>query len=139
MSEDGHLPTPPTGVVVPWLSVTDGPAAVTFYRTAFGASVRYRAEDRSGRVVVAQLRVGPAEFWLQENRDARPGSGHGRIHMTLAVKESDAVVRRALEAGATEIAPVSDRAGWRSGRVADPFGHHWEVGSPANTGERLRD
>jgi PhnB protein len=135
MTADEHSPTPATGTVAPWLSVTDGPTALRFYRTAFGAAVRYRLEDRAGRVVVAQLKVGQAEFWLQENRDTHPDSGRGRIHMTLAVKESDAVFRRALAAGATEIAPVSDGHGWRSGRLADPFGHHWEVGSPAKTRE----
>ena len=55
--------------------------------------------------------------------------------MTLAVKESDAAFHRALAAGATEIAPVSDGHGWRSGRLADPLGHHWEVGSPTKMGE----
>ena len=25
---------------------------------------------------------------------------------------------------------VSDGHGWRIGRLADPFGHHWEVGKP---------
>jgi len=130
MSEDERPPAAATGTVAPWLSVTDGPTAVRFYRTAFGATVRYRLEDSSGRVVVAQLRAGQAEFWLLENRDADPGSGRGRIHMTLTVKESDAVFCRAIEAGASEIAPVSDGHGWRSGRLADPFGHQWEVGSP---------
>ena len=94
--------------------------------------VRYRLEDRSGRVVVVQLRVGRAEFWLQQNRDDRPDSCRGRIHMTLAVAEPDAVFDRALAAGATEFASVCDGHGWRNGRVADPFGHHWQIGSPAN-------
>ncbi len=35
-----------------------------------------------------------------------------------------------MRAGATEIAPVSDGHGWRIGRIADPSGHHWEVGKP---------
>jgi PhnB protein len=26
---------------------------------------------------------------------------------------------------------VSDQPyGWRVGRIADPFGHHWEIGKP---------
>ena len=36
----------------------------------------------------------------------------------------------AVEAGATEVAPVDEEHGWRMGRIADPFGHHWEVGRP---------
>jgi len=30
----------------------------------------------------------------------------------------------------TSIAPWLDDHGWRIGRLADPFGHHWEVGRP---------
>jgi PhnB protein len=25
---------------------------------------------------------------------------------------------------------VAEEHGWRLGRVADPFGHHWEIGKP---------
>ena len=31
---------------------------------------------------------------------------------------------------ATQIAAVSEEHGWRLGRIADPFGHHWEIGRP---------
>ena len=40
-------------------------------------------------------------------------------------------VERALGAGATLVWPVDDRHGWRIGRIADPFGHHWEIGRQA--------
>ena len=41
---------------------------------------------------------------------------------------------RAVDAGATEISPVEDEHGWRLGRIADPFGHHWEIGKPLGPG-----
>jgi PhnB protein len=25
---------------------------------------------------------------------------------------------------------VAEEHGWRMGRIADPFGHHWEIGRP---------
>ncbi len=28
------------------------------------------------------------------------------------------------------VIPVDNRHGWRVGRIADPFGHHWEIGRP---------
>jgi PhnB protein len=28
------------------------------------------------------------------------------------------------------ITPVYEGHGWRIGRVADPAGHHWEIGRP---------
>jgi PhnB protein len=27
--------------------------------------------------------------------------------------------------------PVAKQHGWILGRIVDPFGHHWEVGRPA--------
>ena len=117
------------GSVAPWLSVTDGPKAVEYYKTAFGAVARYRLEDRTGRVVGARLTVGQEEFWLQENRDAGPDPCEGRVRMALTVDDPEEVFRRAIAAGATEIAPICDGRGWRGGRLADPFGHHWSVGT----------
>jgi len=51
--------------------------------------------------------------------------------MILTVTDPDAVFRKAIAAGAREVAPVVDQEyGWRVGRVVDPFGHHWEIGKP---------
>lgn len=50
--------------------------------------------------------------------------------MILTVEEPEAVFQQGLAAGATEIAPIADDHGWRIGRLADPFGHQWEVGKP---------
>jgi PhnB protein len=128
----GHDPAPrrvETGIA-PWLSVRDGPSAVDYYKAAFGAVERYRLEDDTRRVVVAQLAIDQADFWLQEDPDASPGGGGGSIRMILTVEDPESVFRQAVAAGATEIAPVADEHGWRVGRLADPFGHHWEVGKP---------
>jgi uncharacterized glyoxalase superfamily protein PhnB len=38
-------------------------------------------------------------------------------------------IERAVAAGATEISPVGEEHGWL-GRIADPSGHHWEIGIP---------
>jgi PhnB protein len=127
----GHDPAPrrvETGIA-PWLSVRDGPSAVDYYKAAFGAVERYRLEDDTRRVVVARLAIDQADFWLQEDPDASPGGG-GSIRMILTVEDPESVFRQAVAGGATEIAPVADEHGWRVGRLADPFGHHWEVGKP---------
>ena len=50
--------------------------------------------------------------------------------MIATVRDAEAVFARALAAGATEIAPVAEGHGWRIGRIADPSGHHWEIGRP---------
>ena len=116
--------------IAPWLSVADGPGAVDYYTAAFGAVERYRLEDDTGRVVVAQLAIGQADFWLQEDPDASPAVGGGSIRMILTVQDPQSVFSQAVRAGATQITPVADGHGWRIGRLADPFGHQWEVGKP---------
>jgi PhnB protein len=47
--------------------------------------------------------------------------------MILSVEDPDAAYDRAVVAGATEVARVSEENGWRTGRVTDPFGYDWEL------------
>jgi PhnB protein len=58
--------------IAPWLSVSRATEAVDYYKAAFGAVERYRLEDDEGSVVVAQLAIGGADFWLQEDVDSSP-------------------------------------------------------------------
>jgi PhnB protein len=117
--------------IAPWLSVNRATEAVDYYQAAFGAVERYRLEDDEGSVVVAQLAIEGADFWLQEDVDSSPQSlGRRSVRMILTIDDPDSVFERAIAAGATEVAAVSEGHGWRIGRVADPFGHHWEIGKP---------
>lgn len=120
--------------IAPWLSLKSGAKAVEFYKAAFGANEVYHIEDPDGNVV-ARLSVGGAEFWLSdespEHGNAGPASSGGTsVRMILTVANPDAVSDRAVRAGATVVSPVSEGHGWRVGRTADPFGHHWEIGRP---------
>jgi PhnB protein len=122
--------------VVAQLSVRRGRAAITFYEEAFGARVVYRVggtDDHES--VVAQLQVGDASFWVAdespEHANHSPETlGGGTVRMLLVVADPDAVVARAVAAGAREVYPVAEEHGWRLGRIEDPFGHHWEIGRP---------
>jgi PhnB protein len=117
--------------IAPWLSVSQATEAVDYYKAAFGAVERYRLEDEAGKVIVAQLAIGEAAFWLQDGVNSSPEPLDRRsIRMILTVDDPDAVFEQAIAAGATEIGAVSEDHGWRIGRVADPFGHHWEIGKP---------
>jgi PhnB protein len=116
--------------IAPWLAVGDAQRAVDFYKAAFGAVDHYRAEDDTGTLQVAHLAIDEADFWLQRDDDASTRAGDGSIRMILTVADPDAVFAQAIAAGATEVAAVYEGHGWRIGRLADPFGHHWEVGRP---------
>ncbi len=120
--------------VAPMLSVRNGARAVEFYKSAFGATEVFRIEAPDG-AVVARLSVEGAEFWVSdespENGNYSPESlGGGTVRMILTVPDPDAMFARALAAGARSIVAVKEDYGWRLGRVADPFGHHWEIGHP---------
>ena len=116
--------------IAPWLSVRDAARAAAYYRAAFGAVERYRLEDDTGRLVVAGLAVGAADFWIQDDPEASPETCAGAVRMILTVEDPESVHAEALRAGATEISPVSEGHGWLIGRLSDPFGHQWEVGRP---------
>jgi len=125
----------PTSILAQ-LSVRRGRAAVEFYTRAFGAVEVYRVGGTDyHEAVVAQLTVGEASFWVADesptHQNFSPESlGGGSVRLLLIVDDPDAAVARAVAAGATQIAPVSNAHGWRLGRIEDPFGHHWEIGKP---------
>ena len=117
--------------IAPWLSVSGATEAVGFYQAAFGAVELYRLEDDDRSVVVAHLSVGGADFWLQEDPESSPEVQDRRsVRMILTVDDPDSVFEQAVAAGATVVAAVYEDHGWRIGRIADPFGHHWEIGKP---------
>jgi PhnB protein len=116
------------------LSVRNGARAIEFYKAAFGAVEAFRVDAESG-AVVARLSVNEAEFWVAdespEHANFSPESlGGGSVRMVMTVEDPDAAFDRAVAAGATVIWPVSNQYGWRLGRIADPYGHHWEIGKP---------
>lgn len=134
MSTDTATKPPVVCSIAPMLSVRDGARAVEFYKAAFGAQEVYRVEAPDG-AVVSRLSVDGAEFWLSdespEHGNFSPESlGGGSVRMILTVPDPDAMLERAVTAGAREVVAVEEAYGWRLGRVVDPFGHHWEIGHP---------
>lgn len=120
--------------IAPMLSVRNGAKAIEFYKVAFGAGELFRIDSETGEVV-ARLSVGTAEFWVAdespEHLNFSPESlGGGTVRMVMIVEDPDTAFERAVAAGATVVSPVANQYGWRLGRIADPFGHHWEIGKP---------
>ena len=119
--------------IQPELWVDSPSEAVAFYEAAFGARVLHRVGE--GDDIVAQLGVGDAAFWVAGTsaalRRLSPRAVDGATGRTLlVVDDPESVVRHALGAGATESSAVGDEHGWRLGRIVDPFGHEWEIGTP---------
>jgi PhnB protein len=118
------------------LSVRRGRDAVGFYQAAFGAVEDYRVGGTAqNEAVVSQLSVGNATFWVADESPAHANFspetvGGSTTRLLLIVSDPDTVIATAVAAGATLVRPAADEHGWRLGRVADPFGHHWEIGKP---------
>lgn len=118
--------------IEPWLSVNSGDAAVRFYKAAFNAVELYRMDMPDGGLV-ARLCIDNAGFWLSSEPGSAniPAQTDGKpIRMIVTVADPDKLFAQALAAGAQEIFPVGEEHGWRLGRLADPFGLHWEIGRP---------
>jgi PhnB protein len=119
--------------IQPELWLDRAAAAVAFYEAAFGATVLHRVGD--GDDIVAQLAVDGAAFWVAPaeaggKRFSPRAIGGATSRTLLVVDDPDAVFEQAVSAGATAAAPVADEHGWRLGRIIDPFGHEWEIGTP---------
>jgi PhnB protein len=127
--------------ISPMLAVSDGNAAIEFYRAAFGATVLWHLNG--GGHVVAGLSIDGAEFFLAHESPPHgtrgPASvGFTTVRIELFVDDPGAVQRRAMAAGAIERSPVVEHehatTGVRpirrmlQGAVVDPFGHMWLIG-----------
>ena len=118
--------------VTPYLIVDDADAAIRFYTEAFGASELFRMPmgDKIGH---AEIKIGDSQVMLADefpDMDALGPNKRGGTSVTLMVyvPDVDAVVDRAVQAGARIGQAVSDKFyGDRSGTLYDPFGHCWTI------------
>jgi PhnB protein len=124
------------GTISPELSVRRGREAVEFYKAAFGAVELHRVGGTDEHEeVVAQLGVGNASFWVSdespEHGNFSPETlGGSTTRLLLVVEDPQSAVEQAVGAGAKVVVPVAEQHHWLVGRIADPYGHHWEIGKP---------
>jgi PhnB protein len=117
------------------LTVRNASHAIEFCNRAFGAVEVSRQTTPTGQVIAEMSIEGQSFYLVDENPRAfnvSPESlGGTTVRISLVVDDPDALMKRALAAGATEIFPIADQPyGMRQGRVADPSGHHWLIGKP---------
>lgn len=113
-------------MIQPWFLFEDAPEALGFYKLAFGVIEKYRLEPVPGELV-ARVALEDSEFWVASGGAPRPDI-HNSIRMVVTVSDPEGYIERALQAGARLVFPVQSHHGWRSGKISDPFGHHWEFG-----------
>lgn len=118
--------------VTPYLSVDGAAAAIEFYAKALGTTERMRMAD-GAKIGHAELELGDSVIMLADESElagTRSPKAYGGSPVTLSVyvEDVDAVVDRAVQAGAKLLRPVADQFyGDRTGQFEDPFGHRWSV------------
>jgi PhnB protein len=119
--------------VTPYLAVDDAAAAIEYYKKAFGAKERVRMDTPDGRIGHAELEIGDSLVMLADpfpqSSTAPPKElGGTSAGVFMYVEDVDAVVKKAVDAGATVTMEVADQFwGDRFGTVTDPFGHSWSL------------
>ena len=96
--------------------------------------MRLPAPD-GGRLMHAEIRIDGATVMLADafpefGSQSPKALGGSAVAIHLYVGDVDTVFARAVAAGASATMPVADMFwGDRYGRVTDPFGHHWSLGT----------
>jgi uncharacterized glyoxalase superfamily protein PhnB len=115
--------------VTPYLVVPNVPRLLEFLTQAFGARERVRLARPDGSVMHAEVTIGDSIVMMGE-----PTASVGPMPASifLRVTDSDAVYRKALQAGATSIREPADvpHARERYGGVLDPCGNRWWPAMP---------
>jgi PhnB protein len=121
--------------VTPHLVCAGAAEAIEFYQKAFGATELSRVPGANGKLMHASVRIGDSVVMLNEEMPEwgafGPKSLKGSaVTIHLYVENADAVFEQAVAAGAKVTMPLDDMFwGDRYGKVEDPFGHQWSIGS----------
>ena len=121
--------------ITPFVTVRDAARAIEFYKQAFGAKEKGVMKGPDGKVMHAELVIGDSIIMMADefpefgslSPQSIGGSGTG-LH--IYIEDVDAAFDRAVKAGATVEMPVADMFwGDRYGKLRDPFGHKWSIGT----------
>jgi PhnB protein len=123
--------------VIPMLVCLDSAAEIDFCKAAFGAVEMSRRSGEDGNVTHATLGIGELLIMLHGETQhlasrAPQLDGSSPVVIYIYLEDVDAVIERAVAAGARVLLPAED-AFWgdRVGRIIDPSGHVWNIASRA--------
>ena len=119
--------------VTPQLVCAGAADAIEFYKKAFKAVELGRVPGPQGKLMHAMIRIGDSAVMLVDEcpdwGSIGPKSLTGSpVTIHLYVEDVNAIVERAVAAGAKVTMPLEDMFwGDRYCKLEDPFGHHWSV------------
>jgi len=123
------------GAVSAMLTVSDIPAAVSFYQKALGFSKRGIMNGPDGKPIHAELTLrgttlmlGPENAAIGKRTAKSLGASPAGLY--LYVENVDKIVDKAAKLGATSQGAVMDMFwGDRCGTIVDPDGYTWMIGT----------
>ena len=119
--------------ISPYLAVDDAAEAIAYSKKAFGAQETVRMDAPDGKIGHAELKIGDSHVMLsdpfpQASTTPPKELGGTSASIFMYVEDVDAVVQKAVDAGATVTMEVEDQFwGDRFGSITDPFGHIWSI------------
>jgi PhnB protein len=138
--------------VTPYLIVDDAAKIIEFYKRGLGAQEVLRMPGPGGRIMHAEVKVGDSIIMMGEEPPDKPimrspkSAGVRTASLYVYVPDVDTTFKRALDAGAKVVTPITDMFwGDRMGTIEDPSGHHVSLAthkeeiSPEEMGRRHRE
>ena len=122
---------------IPHLIVSDGRAALEFYKEVFGAEEGDSMLAPDGkRLMHGEIVLDGHKLFVSDEFSDKEGGtckmpqtlGGTSVRITIQTDDADGVAERAVARGARVLMPVADMFwGARYGKIVDPFGHEWGI------------
>lgn len=117
-----------------YLTASPAEQAAAYYKDIFGATEKFRLVEPGGRIGHLELLIGGTTLMLSDafpecDVHAPKVDAPHTFSIHLHVDDADALIDRAVAAGARLLRPPEDHFyGERSGTLRDPFGYDWLIG-----------
>ncbi len=121
--------------VTPHMVVKDCAKALKFYTAAFDAKVIDEMCTDENKIIHAEMKIGDSFVMLcdefPEMGAMSPETlGGSPMSLFMYFEDVDKAFKQAVDAGCTVTMPLADMFwGDRYGKLKDPFGHEWAMGS----------
>ncbi len=122
---------------IPHLIVSNGPAALEFYKNTFGAELGDNMMAPDGkRLMHGEIKLDGHKLVVSDEFSNKEGGicktpqtlGGTSVRITVQTDDPDGIVERAVAGGARVLMPLQDMFwGARYGQILDPFGHAWGI------------
>jgi PhnB protein len=117
--------------ITPQLTLDNAARTIDWYKKALGAEEISRSAGPDGKIMHAELKIGDSRFMVNDammGYKGPQGFGGSPAGLWLFVENSDALFKRAVDAGAKVTMPIDNQFwGDRAGAITDPGGYTWWI------------